>query len=140
VVFVPSVSDNAGQNIQNGAAGVQQANGNDIQPGQFVFNDYLDHGVRLVSKLQHGAPLDANIPGIATRASRKAVRVLCIARCPRGGHFATGADDGLCRVWSEEDGEVIAKMDSQYIGDAAQPDQQSAGRRSMRVQQQSEGT
>jgi hypothetical protein len=139
VAFMPSVSENAGENIQNAAAGAQQANGDDIQPGQFVFNDNLDQGVRLVSKLQHGAPLDENIPGYATRSRRKAVRVLCIARCPRGGHFATGADDGLCRVWSEEDGEVIAKTDSQYIGGASQPEQRSAGRRSVRVQQKSEG-
>jgi WD40 repeat protein len=139
VVRIPSVSNNAGGNVEN-AVGAQQANGDDFQIGQFVFNDNLDEGVRLVSKLQHGPPLDENLPGAATRSRRKAVRVLCIARCPRGGHFATGADDGLCRVWSEEDGEVIAKIDSQCMGATALPEQRSAERRSVRVQQQqSEG-
>ena len=139
VVRIPSVSNNAGGNVEN-AVGAQQANGDDFQIGQFVFSDNLDEGVRLVSKLQHGPPLDENLPGAATRSRRKAVRVLCIARCPRGGHFATGADDGLCRVWSEEDGEVIAKIDSQCMGATALPEQRSAERRSVRVQQQqSEG-
>lgn len=140
VARIPSVSNSAGRNVEN-AVGALQANGDNFQNGHFVFNDNLDEGVRLVSELQHGAPLDENPPGAATRSRRKAVRVLCIARCPRGGHFATGADDGVCRVWSGEDGEVIAKIDSQCMGDTAFSEQRSAQRRSVRVQrqQQSEG-
>lgn len=122
----------AGGNAAAGAAGV----GN-VQPGQFVRNDMLDEGVRLVTKLQHGAPPDES--GAATRSRRKAVKVICIARCPRGGHFATGAEDGICRVWSEEDGDAIAKQDAKHTSDLFQSGQRVVARRSGRVQQQTEG-
>lgn len=124
----------AGENVAAGAAGVENA-----QPGEFVRNDMLDEGVRLVTKLQHGAPPDES--GAATRSRRKAVKVICVARCPRGGHFTTGAEDGICRVWSEEnDGNSIAKEDAKYTSDLFKPGQRAAGRRSARVHQSSEGT
>jgi hypothetical protein len=126
-------NDEAGGNVAAGAAGAEN-----VQPGQFVRNEMLDEGVRLVTKLQHGAPPDES--GAATRSRRKAVKVICIARCPRGGHFATGAEDGICRVWSEEnDGNVIAREDLKYTSDLFQPGQRAEGRRSTRVHQSSEG-
>jgi len=35
------------------------------------------------------------------------VKVICIARCPIGGHFATGSDDGVGRVWSDPEDDVV---------------------------------
>lgn len=141
VARLPSRSSNVDENAANVDAGGQQGNGDNAQSGQFVFNDNLDDGVRLITKLQHdGAPLYESILGTATRSRRKAVKVLCIARCPLGGHFVTGADDGICRVWSEEDGEAIAIADSERAGNASQSGQRTYERRSTRVQQQTEGT
>ena len=134
-----AVAANAAEGAGGADAGAQGVQDDIVQPGQFVRNDVLDEGVRLVTKLQHGAPPEASLPGAATRSRRKAVRVICIARCPRGGHFATGAEDGICRVWSEEDGEIIAKQDAKHSSQFLQAWQRTAGRRSVRVQQQSEG-
>jgi hypothetical protein len=143
----PGVQENGGAAANNAAGDAGNDSGGDhavgadnAQPGQFVRNDMLDEGVRLVTKLQHGAPPDESLPGAATRSRRKAVRVICIARCPKGGHFATGAEDGICRVWSEEEGgDVIARQDAEHIANTNESSQRSAGRRSARVQQQSEG-
>jgi len=78
-------------------------------PGAFQANDTLDEGVFLVAKLQHGeqVPQDA----IGTRARRKTVKVICVSACPSGGHFATGSDDGLCRVWEDEEDERLVMVD-----------------------------
>jgi len=133
-------AENVAVGAGNAAGGGGEAGGGDVQPGQFVRNDVLDEGVRLVTKLQHGAPPDQNLPGASTRSRRKAVKVICIARCPKGGHFATGAEDGICRVWSEEDGgDVIAKQDNEHAANYFQSGQRPAERRSARVQHQSEG-
>ena len=70
-------------------------NGNDETAGDFVFNDNLDEGVELLCKLQHGSPNEGR-----TRSSF--IKVLCVAKCPFGLHFATGSDDGTCRIWKEE--------------------------------------
>lgn len=82
--------------------------------GEFVANDKLDAGVKLISKLQHGATQDERMGGPGTRARRSAVKVLCLSRCPYGGHFATGSDDGICRVWQEENNSLSEKVDSQF--------------------------
>mmetsp|Transcript_9846 Transcript_9846/g.23194 ORF Transcript_9846/g.23194 Transcript_9846/m.23194 type:complete len:2231 (+) Transcript_9846:109-6801(+) len=84
--------NNAGQN-----------NGDDDNtPGQFVANDLLDEGVKLLAKFKHGTTgEDAAGPG--TRARTAAVKVICVARCPVGGHFTTGCDDGICRVWPDSE-------------------------------------
>jgi hypothetical protein len=135
-----AAGSNAAGDAENDAGGDQAVGADNAQPGQFVRNDMLDEGVRLVTKLQHGAPPDESLPGAATRSRRKAVRVICIARCPKGGHFATGAEDGICRVWSEEDGsDVIARQDAEHTANSNESSQRSAGRRSARIQQQSEG-
>ncbi len=84
--------------------------GNNDNPGAFVANDILDEGVRLVSRLQHGEMAHESGPG--TRSRRKLVKVICVARCPLGGTFATGSDDGLCRVWEDEDDERLALIDN----------------------------
>lgn len=101
----PVVPNNAGDNA-NEAAGENNAN-----PGAFVANDIMDEGIRLVAKLQHGdVVIQETGPG--TRSRRKLVKVICVARCPIGGHFATGSDDGICRVWEDEDDERLALIDS----------------------------
>ena len=83
---------------------------NNENPGAFVANDLMDEGVRVVSKLQHGEIIQDTGPG--TRSRRKQVKVICVARCPLGCHFATGSDDGLCRVWEDEDDERLALIDN----------------------------
>jgi len=82
--------------------------------GLFVANDVIDEGVKLISKLQHGATLEERLGGPGTRARRSAVKVICIARCPYGGHFATGSDDGICRVWHEEDNSSVELVDARF--------------------------
>ena len=88
----------------------QRQNGVLINPGAFVFNDEIDRGVKLVAKLQHGE-LPSRDSGIGTRGRNKLVKVICVARSPRGGEFATGSDDGFCRVWKDEDDWRIRKID-----------------------------
>jgi WD40 repeat protein len=70
------------------------ANANEESTGDFVFNDNLDEGVDLLCKLPHGNPSEGR-----TRSSF--IKVLCVAKCPFGLHFATGSDDGTCRIWKE---------------------------------------
>ena len=41
---------------------------------------------------------------------------MCLARCPLGGHFATGSDDGLGRVWADDDDERINTLDRERSG------------------------
>jgi hypothetical protein len=95
-----------GQNLAN-----RQNERNGVDPGSFVANDKMDEGVKLVAKLQHGAPLDERAGGPGTRARRQAVKVICVARCPHGGHFATGSDDGICRVWQDDDDPAVEAAD-----------------------------
>jgi WD40 repeat protein len=84
----------------------------DVADGQFIANDLMDEGVKLVSKLQHGASIDERLGGPGTRARRSAVNVICVARCPYGKHFATGSDDGICRIWQDEDSPLVERIDS----------------------------
>lgn len=93
---------------------VGNGNAEEEVAGRFVANDAIDEGVKLVSKLQHGATLDERLGGPGTRARRSAVKVICVARCPFGGHFATGSDDGICRIWREEDNAVVERIDSLF--------------------------
>lgn len=91
-------------------------NANEGQLGLFVANDLIDEGVKIVSKLQHGASLDERALAPGTRARRSAVKVICVARCPYGGHFATGSDDGVCRVWRDDDDFLVEKVDAVLCG------------------------
>ncbi len=79
-----------------------------LSPGQFVANDEIDEGVKLLSKYKHGST-GPEVQGPGTRSRRVAVNVICVARCPYGFFFATGSDDGICRVFedSEEPGVVL---------------------------------
>ena len=75
-----------------------------------------DEGVLLLSKLQHGEMLlpgrqDQN-QGVGTRSRRKTVKVICLTRCPVGGHFATGSDDGFGRIWADSEDPRIEELDS----------------------------
>jgi WD40 repeat protein len=82
-------------------------------PGQFVANDVLDEGVKLLKKYKHGATGE-DVAGPGTRSKRAAVNVICVARCPFGGHFTTGSDDGICRVWREQEDTRVAIVDRRY--------------------------
>jgi WD40 repeat protein len=77
--------------------------------GAFHANDNLDEGVKIIARLKHGDSIQSSGPG--TRSRLKQVKVICVARCPIGGHFATGSDDGLCRIWEDEDDELLALID-----------------------------
>jgi hypothetical protein len=105
-VAVAAAAAANGQNLAN-----RQNEQNGVDPGSFVANDKMDEGVKLVAKLQHGAPLDERLGGPGTRARRQAVKVICVARCPHGGHFATGSDDGICRVWQDDDDPAVEATD-----------------------------
>jgi nucleoid-associated protein YgaU len=87
----------------------------DIAPGQFVANDIIDEGEKLLAKYQHGAT-GPNIVGPRTRARRATVNVICVARCPFGGHFTTGSDDGICRVWEDSDENGVEIIDHRASG------------------------
>ena len=84
------------------------------EPGAFVANDNLDEGVQIIAKHQHGEIADTHAVGPGTRSRRKDVQVICVARCPLGGHFATGSDDGQCRVWLDEDDERLSTIDARF--------------------------
>lgn len=88
----------------------QNEEDNEITLGAFVANDVLDEGVKIVCELRHGAVVDESAAGPGTR-SRAPVKVICIARCPNGSHFATGSDDGVCRVWSDEEDATVHAID-----------------------------
>ncbi|OEU18484.1 WD40 repeat-like protein, partial [Fragilariopsis cylindrus CCMP1102] len=70
---------------------------NKTAPGQFVFNDLIDEGVKLLSKYQHGS-IQEEHHGPGTRSRRGAINVICVARCPLGKQFVTGSDDA---IWIE---------------------------------------
>ena len=65
--------------------------------GDFVANHRMHPGVTLLAQLQHGKLLqdeDNELQGRVTRTGPgRVVKVMCIARCPVGGHFATGSDE-----------------------------------------------
>jgi WD40 repeat protein len=82
---------------------------NHIHPGEFVYNDLIDEGVRIISKLQHERVLAPD-----TQSARQIPpKVICVARCPYGSHFATGSDDGICRIWRDEDDVEVEKIDAE---------------------------
>ena len=81
---------------------------------EFTSNNRIDKGVSLVAQLQHGpvlAPEESGLQGRVTRTTGKPVKVMCISRCPVGGHFATGSDDGIARVWSDDDDWQVERLD-----------------------------
>lgn len=79
----------------NGLLNIQQVDQQIDLSGNFVANNRIDEGVKLVSKLRHGSLPEAGEAGLpGTRSRLSSVKVICVARCPKGGHFATGSDDG----------------------------------------------
>lgn len=80
--------------------------------GDFVVNSHVDEGVELTAQLQHGPTLDEinGLTGPVTRTTGTVgpIKVMCIASCPVGGHFATGSSDGLGRVWADDDDYVLS--------------------------------
>ena len=94
------------------------ANNNNHAPGAvigaFVANDEIDEGVMLLTRLLHGElPENSQFQGAGTRSRRKKVKVLCLSRCPIGGHFATGSDDGIGRIWLDDSNQAIEKLDQE---------------------------
>jgi WD40 repeat protein len=81
--------------------------------GDFVANDHIDAGVTLIAQLHHGDNIeDKGSPGPVTRTGHgKQVKVMCIARSPVGGHFATGSNDGMGRVWADDDNWQVGSLD-----------------------------
>lgn len=81
--------------------------------GDFVANNLIDAGVTLLAQLHHGGNVEEiGLTGPVTRTGHgKPVKVMCIARCPVGGHFATGSDDGLGRVWADDDDWQVGTLD-----------------------------
>lgn len=96
---LPPLPGPSGETAQGESAQNQDA----IVLGEFVANDTVDEGVKLISKFRHVSAEDEHPPGPGTRSRRSIVKVICISRCPNGAHFATGSDDGVCRVWLDED-------------------------------------
>ncbi len=87
--------------------------------GEFVFNDHIDDGVKLMASLQHSSvtpETEASLRSTSTGLSKE-VRVLCIARCPTGGHFATGSDDGVGRVWIDDDYWLTERQHCEFMSD-----------------------
>lgn len=100
----PSAREEARQEVVEGDDSVRLVNpaiiiGVEGNFGDFVPNDKIDESVTLIAPLQHGNLLEESV----TCTGRKKVKVMCIARCPIGGHFATGSDDGVGRVWADDD-------------------------------------
>ena len=113
-VVIPPLPPAAGGIGPIGNAG-NAANENRVNVGDFVAGDAIDEGVELIAQLQHGNLVnDSQLQGAGTRARRKAVKVMCIARCPIGGHFATGSDDGLGRIWADEDDKRVEILDREH--------------------------
>lgn len=110
-IYVPPLPP--GAEIGIGAENVAISNNeNQPAPGEFVANDEIDEGVQLLRRFQHGdTPSEDQFQGTGTRSRRKKIKVICLSRCPAGGHFATGSDDGIGRIWLDEDDKCIAKLD-----------------------------
>ena len=107
----PAAAAEGGPGVVNGNIGLVQF-GETFS--EFTSNNRLDKGVSLVAQLQHGpvlAPEESGLQGRVTRTTGKPVKVMCISRCPVGGHFATGSDDGIARVWSDDDDWQVEKLD-----------------------------
>jgi WD40 repeat protein len=116
-IYVPPLPPGAEMGI--GAENISLANGENVPaPGEFVANNEIDEGVQLLTQFQHGdAPSEDQYQGTGTRSRRKKIKVICLSRCPAGGHFATGSDDGIGRIWLDEDDESIAKLDDSIVQD-----------------------
>lgn len=119
--MLPNLSDSLSQEVRRGAVGEVSGIMNNNIPGiefgrnygDFVANDLIDAGVTLIAQLHHGGNIeDKGLPGPVTRTGHgKQVKVMCLTRSPVGGHFATGSDDGIGRVWADDDSWQMAALD-----------------------------
>ena len=100
-----------GQEQLQAAQAAPSADQEENEPGRFVAGDEIDEGVKLLSKMQHGASIDERMAGHGTRSRRASVKVLCVDVCPLGKHVATGADDGICRIFSAHDDVALERLD-----------------------------
>ena len=86
--------------------------------GAFIFNDEIDEGVSLLSLLQHGKVSgDEQFTGAETRTRSKPINVVCLTRCPTGGHFATGSDNGVARIWLDLEEKKLSQLDESFRED-----------------------
>ncbi|CAJ1969682.1 unnamed protein product [Cylindrotheca closterium] len=114
-VVVPPLPANVPPLPGMGGNNAGQNNGDDDNtPGQFVANDLLDEGVKLLAKFKHGTTGEG-ATGPGTRARTAAVKVICVARSPVGGHFTTGCDDGICRVWPDSEDLRVKVVDQRKL-------------------------
>lgn len=125
----PPLPPAGGAAVQQNEESAENA-GETIEAGRFVANDAIDEGVKLISKLQHGASMDEQMGGPGTRSRRSRVNVICVALCPHGGHFATGSDDGICRIWRDDDDPAVETVDRRQS--STKYDFYSAGRETER--------
>jgi len=116
-INIQAMNNQAGMGIGgNGAIAmnINAGNGNGSNIGAFVANNNMDAGVKLIAQMQHG-PLfveEGNgLQGRVTRTAQKAAKVMCLAFCPVGGHFATGSDDGVGHVWADDDDWHVDRRD-----------------------------
>jgi len=71
----------------------------------FVFNDRIENDVSLLAQMHHEPELpeeSISYSGLVRQHDAKPVTVQCLTRCPVGGHFATGADNGCGFIWAED--------------------------------------
>ena len=115
-VYVPPLPAGAEHGVGAEAAINNGNRNNGPIPGTFVASNEIDEGVILLARLQHGdLPESSQFQGAGTRSRRKKVKVICISSCPIGGHFATGSDDGIGRIWLDDANEAIENLDKQNI-------------------------
>ncbi|CAB9519710.1 bromodomain and WD repeat domain containing [Seminavis robusta] len=114
-VAAPGGNNNDNNNNINNNNGANQDANNAINAAiaqrRFVANGEIDEGVKLLAKFQHGASLEERMAAPGTRSRRAPVRILCLVRSPFGGHFATGASDGICRIWEDEEDQDVETVD-----------------------------
>jgi WD40 repeat protein len=113
---VPPLGQGAHSNVVGGNGGGAGGNGRGRSRGEFVANDLVDEGVKLLSKYQHGSTQGEREqqPGPGTRSRRAPAKVVCISYCPLGRQFVTGTDDGICRVWESYDDAKLEIIDGRH--------------------------
>lgn len=138
-VPLPPLPPGAQQNQQQEPVPLVPAEGEE-ENGRFLAGDGIDEGVQLLSRMQHGAAVDESVGGHGTRSRRTVVKVLCVDACPRGQYIATGADDGMCRIFPAIDDAALERLDIIISDKGASADAGPAtsSRQSIRLQERAE--